>query len=345
MATSSEGSAPARLEWVDVAKGLGIALVVLGHTLRGLVNAGLLNPEGPVAVVDRWIYAFHMPLFFILSGLFLARSADRPLRSFVADKLLRLGYPYLVWVTLQTLVMVVLSRYTNHPSHLSDLARAVYQPPMQFWFFYALLLQSLIFGLLWKTGMGRAGVLIVSLLAWVSARWVPAGTWLPFLQARDYFPYLALGVLLGRADVMERIGSLSRVWAGVIVTAGFGLVTAFLNLHLLEQREAAMAAALAGSAAVIALSASVARRGAVPAVSLWGKESLAIYCAHTLASAGVRIGLKSVLHLSSPGIHLALGVLVGLCGPLALVWLTKRFRFPYLFELPRRRAPEPTPAT
>src|SRR6516162_8987779 len=111
MAGSSEASAPARLEWVDVAKGLGIALVVLGHTLRGLVNAGLLNPEGPVQVVDRWIYAFHMPLFFILSGLFLARSAERPLRSFVADKLLRLGYPYLVWVTLQTLVMVLLSRY------------------------------------------------------------------------------------------------------------------------------------------------------------------------------------------------------------------------------------------
>jgi fucose 4-O-acetylase-like acetyltransferase len=345
MAGSSEASAPARLEWVDVAKGLGIALVVLGHTLRGLVNAGLLNPEGPVQVVDRWIYAFHMPLFFILSGLFLARAGERPLRSFVADKLLRLGYPYLVWVTLQTLVMVLLSRYTNHPSHLSDLARAIYQPPMQFWFFYALLLQSLIFGVLWKTGMGRTGVLLVSLLAWVSARWVPAGTWSPFLQARDYFPYLAIGILLGRPDLMERIGSLPRSWAAAITLGGFGLVTAFLRWNLLEQREAAMAAALAGSAAVIALSSSVARRGAVPAVSVWGRESLAIYCAHTLASAGVRIGLKSVAHVANPGIHLALGMLVGLYGPLALVWLAKRLRFPYLFELPRRRAPEPKPAT
>jgi fucose 4-O-acetylase-like acetyltransferase len=345
MASSTEGSAPARLEWVDVAKGLGIALVVLGHTLRGLVNAGLLNPEGPVQVVDRWIYAFHMPLFFILSGLFLARSAERPLRSFVADKLLRLGYPYLVWVTLQTLIMVALSRYTNHPSQLSDLARAVYQPPMQFWFFYALLLQSLIFGLLWSTGMGRGGVLVVSLLAWVSARWIPAGTWPPFLQARDYFPYLAIGVLLGRPDVMERIGAMSRAWAAGIGVAGFGVVTALLRLDLLEQREAGMAAALAGSAAVVALSSAVARRGVIPAVSLWGKESLAIYCAHTLASAGVRIGLKSVLHVANPGIHLALGALVGLYGPLALVWLSKRFRFPYLFELPRRRAPEAKPAT
>jgi hypothetical protein len=106
-----------------------------------------------------------------------------------------------------------------------------------------------------------------------------------------------------------------------------------------------MAAALAGSAAVLALSTLIARRGPVPALSLWGKESLAIYCAHTLASAGARIGLKGFAHVSHPGIHLALGVLAGLCGPLALVWITKRLRFPYLFELPRRRVPEPKPAT
>ena len=345
MASVKEGNASARLEWVDVGKGLGIALVVLGHTLRGLVNAGLLNSKGPVQVVDGWIYAFHMPLFFILSGLFLARSAERSLPSFAADKLLRLGYPYVVWVTLQTLVMVGLSRYTNHASSVSDLALALYKPPMQFWFFYALLLQSLIFGALWKTGMGRVGILVVSLLAWVSAHWVHAGTWSPFLQARDYFPYLAIGLLLGRADVMERIGALSRAWTAAIVVVGFGLVTAFLRLNLLEQREAGMAAALAGSAAVIALSSWVARRGAVPAVSLWGRESLAIYCAHTLASAGVRIGLKSVAHVENPGIHLALGMLVGLYGPLALVWITKRLGFPYLFELPRRRTPVPRLST
>lgn len=44
-----------RIAWVDIAKGLGIFLVVLGHTYRK-------NP------VQNWIYSFHMPLFFILSG-------------------------------------------------------------------------------------------------------------------------------------------------------------------------------------------------------------------------------------------------------------------------------------
>ena len=45
----------ARLKWLDIAKGLGILLMVLGHS------------SVPV-VVAKFIWAFHMPLFFIASG-------------------------------------------------------------------------------------------------------------------------------------------------------------------------------------------------------------------------------------------------------------------------------------
>ncbi|MFT3966394.1 MAG: acyltransferase family protein [Sphingobium sp.] len=45
-----------RIEWVDAAKGVGILLVIVGHVWW---------QPGPA---HRIIYAFHMPLFFILSG-------------------------------------------------------------------------------------------------------------------------------------------------------------------------------------------------------------------------------------------------------------------------------------
>lgn len=45
-----------RIDWVDVAKGVGIFLMVMGHSSM---------PDA----VNRWIYSFHMPLFFLLSGL------------------------------------------------------------------------------------------------------------------------------------------------------------------------------------------------------------------------------------------------------------------------------------
>lgn len=44
-----------RLQYIDIAKGIGIFLVVLGHVYRG--NA-----------VQNWLYSFHMPLFFFISG-------------------------------------------------------------------------------------------------------------------------------------------------------------------------------------------------------------------------------------------------------------------------------------
>lgn len=49
-----------RLNYMDTAKGIGVILVILAHNLlpTSLSNA---------------IYAFHMPLFFIISGYFLGR--------------------------------------------------------------------------------------------------------------------------------------------------------------------------------------------------------------------------------------------------------------------------------
>jgi acyltransferase len=45
-----------RIGWIDIAKGITILLVIVGHTLIGYK-------------VNDYIYAFHMPLFFICSGL------------------------------------------------------------------------------------------------------------------------------------------------------------------------------------------------------------------------------------------------------------------------------------
>lgn len=44
-----------RTSWIDVLKGVGIILVIVGH----------INTKG---FLTQWIYTFHMPLFFALSG-------------------------------------------------------------------------------------------------------------------------------------------------------------------------------------------------------------------------------------------------------------------------------------
>jgi acyltransferase len=60
----SNATPPERIAWLDVAKALGIALVFYGHFVERFI------PDVPAAMLQmKWVYSFHMPLFFFLSGL------------------------------------------------------------------------------------------------------------------------------------------------------------------------------------------------------------------------------------------------------------------------------------
>lgn len=70
-----------RLSSVDLLKGIGIFLVVMGHC-----------PDE--WNLHHWIYAFHMPLFAFVGGLFLK---SQPFRKFAVKKITRLLVPFFVW--------------------------------------------------------------------------------------------------------------------------------------------------------------------------------------------------------------------------------------------------------
>lgn len=73
---------------VDIAKTIGIALVVVGHI------SGSSEGSGLVCVRD-FIYQFHIPLFFFLSGY--CYKANESWSSFIVKKLRRLYIPFIVW--------------------------------------------------------------------------------------------------------------------------------------------------------------------------------------------------------------------------------------------------------
>lgn len=69
-------------KWVDIAKGIGIILVFLGH----FNIPDTLRAE---------IYTFHMPLFFFLSGVVF--NGDKPINRFLGDEAKRMIVPYYCW--------------------------------------------------------------------------------------------------------------------------------------------------------------------------------------------------------------------------------------------------------
>ena len=78
-----------RISWIDVTKGIAIYLVILGHSLIGLK-------------VNDYIFAFHMPLFFIASGLLFR---EKSIKKTIAGNIKKLLVPYYI-----TSVCVILGR-------------------------------------------------------------------------------------------------------------------------------------------------------------------------------------------------------------------------------------------
>ena len=52
-----------RIAWLDTAKGIGIILVVLGHSMSPILTGHMVMES-----LYKFLYMFHMPLFFFLSG-------------------------------------------------------------------------------------------------------------------------------------------------------------------------------------------------------------------------------------------------------------------------------------
>ena len=88
MSNSIQSQMKKRIEYVDIAKAVGIILVIAGHVVSG------------DNIAKRIIYSFHMPLFFILSGLSLAireKNSNVKWKKIISRKAKRLLLPYVIW--------------------------------------------------------------------------------------------------------------------------------------------------------------------------------------------------------------------------------------------------------
>lgn len=101
-AATSAARKSTRVAWIDGAKGLGMLAVYFGHFVESFAG---LNAPG-AATQMRWIYTFHIPLFFFLSGL-----VQRPPRDgfgrFVARRAVRLLVPVVTFNAIGMVLWVV----------------------------------------------------------------------------------------------------------------------------------------------------------------------------------------------------------------------------------------------
>ncbi len=89
-----------RLDYVDIAKGLGMLTIIWGH----ICYAGISN---------KIVYAFHIPLFFFLSGLVFSKARYADFGAFLKKRVKGLLFPYFVF-SFVTWAVWALYSYITH---------------------------------------------------------------------------------------------------------------------------------------------------------------------------------------------------------------------------------------
>jgi len=173
---------------IDIVKGLAITLVAVGHTNEGISRRGMWASDFGVRL-DHYIYAFHMPAFFFVSGVFLYASLEkRGLGHFLRNKVGTILYPFWMWGLVLPLLPLVFGRYmASHAPGWKDYLLNLVTGSFE-WFLPTLFVVTIIAALLRRvpTWMALAAALLLQhFCQWPASVPCLSRTWaeLPFLLA------------------------------------------------------------------------------------------------------------------------------------------------------------------
>lgn len=306
-----------RLAWLDYAKAIGIVLVVFGHASRSIGRTSGLVWSDSLQELDAVIYAFHMPLFFLVAGYVAGLQKGQATASFAKLLWWGVAVPYFVWSAIWIGLKALLPDAANVPLDISALGNILWQPVEHFWFLYHLFFiragwfianrikgagEALPMALVLASAAASAILLTVAPeLHWVAgflknfAIYGIGLAWLPMLlKVWGETPSIRL-VLLG----------------GALCLWGFALGGAAANFW----------PALGGSFAVVGLAKALPKPDAITwrTFAYLGEASLAIYVMHLLVAAAMRAALAKTGLLSETAL-LVTATIAGLALPAFAYW-------------------------
>ena len=108
-----------RVEYIDLFRSFGIILMIMGHIKYG-------------NHFDKWIHAFHMPMFFFVSGWFYRSREDVSVGVQIKKKVNSLLVPYLFFEIVQWLILLIyIPEYRNAQTLLHILTENTYKIPIE----------------------------------------------------------------------------------------------------------------------------------------------------------------------------------------------------------------------
>lgn len=335
--TASRREAASRDESLDIAKGFGIILVVLGHCLLGLINSQFFStPVAWPAATVYTIYAFHMPLFFVISG-HLASGKLRPAGVTIRKLIPTIVYPYFLWSIVQGLTQVYMTKYTSSHVPISALYKILWIPIVPYWFLYALFFCHL--GYLVIRRLPFAAQMAIAACLYLLALLVFRRFGLIFplivMETTRAFVFFVLGVIT--VNQVRRFGWKAALAATLLFVAS---AVVFYRMPWLDTTLAVVSVitACAGIVATLAWSRFFALRPnlLIKTLGFLGRYSMSIYVIHILLTAGVRIVMKRLGAHDSLGFTIAeivAGTTFGIVVPLIVNWAVSKLSVERWFGL------------
>jgi fucose 4-O-acetylase-like acetyltransferase len=326
-----------RVAWIDCCKGICIVLVVYGHVAGGLEATDTIKPGSIFIGVREWIYLFHMPVFFFLSGLFARKACTRPFGEFLLGRLKTLAYPYVVWTWIILASQLAMVHFVNNPPDLPKALRFLFEPyGYGMWFLYSLFLISLVFFGLSRLRLPPIAVALVGLVLYLLSMHDAVWFWPILNTAMAYAIFFLLGACFpGIASAPLKNAPLPILFTCAAVM--FAAMTLLQTMHSDPSGLLKLVMACLGVLGAVCLAMAVVRTVAGGVCAFAGIYSLEIYVAHPLWGTAARaLLLRCGAH--TPWIFVFCGVLLGVTGSLAMGVLCQRYGFPYLFRWPAKKA-------
>jgi uncharacterized membrane protein YcfT len=322
-------SAPSRMEWMDILRGVAIILVAFNHG----VLFTTLNSEHTarwLTVVTEIVGPVRMPLLVLLSGMLLPQSVAKGWHRFSDGKLRGVLYPYVLWSVLVFLIDSALRVAQGDPDFINPLD-AFFRPYAHLWFLYYLFIYFMIgffVARLPSLAVATAGVVLALVLPDEFQR---------FCVLLTFF-FVGRWIREKESLVIPLMAYRTTGW----VTGSIAIVLlSFFAVTGTEVRYEAMSIPLVIVAVVFCIWLSI-RFQNLPGTRILkfiGRKSLVFYLVHWFpVLIGVEVGMA--VAPASGWISVAIATAFGVGSGFVAAWVTDRFSMArLLFQLPPRSLP------
>jgi uncharacterized membrane protein YcfT len=322
-------SAPARVDWVDYAKGICIVMVVMMHSVLGVELA--TGTTGFMHVLVAFAKPFRMPDFFLISGLFLPLVIDRDWRTYLDRKVVHFAYFYVLWVTIQFgFKAPAFAAETSWRDAFLLYLESFIEPFGTLWFIYLLPIFFVV------TKLTRR---IPPLAIWLAAALLEtariATGWTAIDEFCARFVYFYSGYLF--ADYVFALSDRARKHPSLALAAlaAWGFVNASLVARgASEWPMISLLLGFSGACAIVTMGTLLARVHWLNFLRFCGEHSIVIYLAFFLPMAATRTLLLRTGIVPDIGMMSLIVTIVGVLGSLLIWQAALRLRANFLFERP-----------